>query len=166
MQEEIENKTVTLSVNTSKMTASVLKSALTKYLAYQKERARDKKLANARDGPVKPCGKQKLKDLVMQNQGVSSIEITEKNIKDFERVARKYGVDYALKKDRFSDPPRYLVFFKARDADALTAAFKEYTSKTERKRERPSVLKLLRKLKAKVFSHDKSKERKKEHGAR
>ena len=162
MQEEIENKTVTLSVNTSKMTASVLKSALSKYLEHQKA----KKSAKARDGPVKPCGKQKLKDLVMQNQGVSSIEITDKNIKDFERVARKYGVDYALKKDRFSDPPRYLVFFKARDADALTAAFKEYTSKTERKRERPSVLKLLGKLKAKVFTHDKSKERKKEHGAR
>lgn len=169
MQEEIENKTVTLSVNTTKMTASVLKSALSKYLAYQKERARDKKLAKSvksRDGPVKPRGKQKLKDLVMQDQGVSSIEITDKNIKDFERVARKYGVDYALKKDRFSEPPRYLVFFKARDADALTAAFKEYTAKTDRKRARSSVLKLLRKLKAKVFGHDKSKERKKEHGAR
>ena len=62
MQEEIENKTVTLSVNTTKMTASVLKSALSKYLAYQKERARDKKLAKSaklRDGPVKPRGKQR-----------------------------------------------------------------------------------------------------------
>ena len=166
MQEEVENRTVTLAVTTSKMTASVLKSALSKYLAYQKERAKDKKLAKARDGPVILHGKQKLKELVMQNQGVSSIEITDKNIKDFERVARKYGVDYALKKDSYTKPPRYLVFFKARDADALTAAFKEYTAKTDRKRERPSVLTQLRKLKAKVVSHDKSKERKKEHGAR
>ncbi len=162
MQEEVENKTVMLAVNTSKMTASVLKSALSKYLAY----AKDKKLAKARDGPVILHGKQKLKELVMQNQGVSSIEITDKNIKDFERVARKYGVDYALKKDSYTKPPRYLVFFKARDADALTAAFKEYTAKTDRKRECPSVLTQLRKLKAKVVSHDKSKERKKEHGAR
>ena len=162
MQEEIENRTVTLAVNTSKMTAQVLKSALSKYLAYQKE----KKSERARDGPVVPHGKQSVKELVGQNQGVANIEITDTNIRDFERVARKYGVDYALKKDRTITPPRYLVFFKARDADALTAAFKEYTAKTDRKRARPSVLKLLRSLKAKALTHGKSKERKKEHGAR
>ena len=65
--------------------------------------------------------------------------MTEKNIKSFDRVARKYGVDYAVKKDRSVSPPKYLVFFKARDADALTAAFKEFTAKTLRKKERPSM---------------------------
>ena len=63
-----------------------------------------------------------------QGDGVQNIEITDKNIKSFERVARKYGVDFALKKD--PEQGRYLVFFKARDADALNAAFAEYTAKT------------------------------------
>ena len=107
------------------MTANVLKSAISKYLAYRKEKKRE--------GPVKPCGKQSVKQLVGQNQGVSNIEITDKNIKDFERIARKYGVDFALKKDKTGDIPKYLVFFKARDADALTAAFKEYTPKVRKK---------------------------------
>ena len=114
MQEEVEQRTVTLAVNTSKMTANVLKSAISKYLAYRKEKAKQ--------GPVKPCGKQSVKQLVGQDQGVTNIEITDKNIKDFERIARKYGVDFALKKDKTGDIPKYLVFFKARDADALTAA--------------------------------------------
>lgn len=70
-----------------------------------------------------------MKQLIGQNQGVSNIEITDSNIKSFERVARKYGVDFALKKDKSGDIPKYLVFFKARDADALTAAFREYTAK-------------------------------------
>ena len=70
-----------------------------------------------------------MKQLIWQNQGVSNIEITDSNIKSFERVARKYGVDFALKKDKSGDIPKYLVFFKARDADALTAAFREYTAK-------------------------------------
>ena len=64
-------------------------------------------------------------------------------IKEFEKIARKYGVDYAVKKDRSSSPPKYLIFFKGRDADALTAAFTEYTGKKVRKAEkseRPSVL--------------------------
>lgn len=75
---------------------------------------------------------------------MTNIEITDGNIKSFERVARKYGVDYALKKDTSGERPRYLVFFKARDADALTAAFKEYTAKgVKREEQRPPLTVLL-----------------------
>ena len=49
------------------------------------------------------------------NQGVSNIEINDPSIRDFERIARKYGVDYAVKKDRSTSPPKYLIFFKGRD---------------------------------------------------
>ena len=158
MQEEVEQRTVTLAISTTKMTANVLKSAISKYLAYRKEKARQ--------GPVKPCGKQSVKQLVGQDQGVTNIEITDKNIKGFERIARKYGVDFALKKDKTGEIPKYLVFFKARDADALTAAFKEYTAKTDRKKERPSVLQKLRKFKEAAVDIATPKVRKKELDAR
>lgn len=154
MQEEVEQRTVTLAVSTSKMTANVLKSAISKYLAYRKDKAKN--------GPVKPCGKQSVKKLVQQDKGVTNIEITDKNIKDFERIARKYGVDFALKKDKTGEIPKYLVFFKARDADALTAAFKEYTAKTDRQKERPSVLQKLRKFKEAAVDIATLKVRKKE----
>lgn len=107
-----------------------------------------------------------IKKLVGQDQGVANIEITDKNIKDFERIARKYGVDFALKKDKTGEVPKYLVFFKARDADALTAAFKEYTAKSDRKKERPSVLKKLRRFKEAAADIDTPKVRKKELDAR
>ena len=137
MQEEVESRTVTLIVSGSKFTGRMLKDAISKYLAHRKE----KKLQKTRDSPVKPCGKQTVKELVGQNQGVSNIEINDPDIKSFEKIARKYGVDYAIKKDRSTSPPKYLVFFKARDADALTAAFTEYSSKKVKQQERPSVLK-------------------------
>ena len=140
MQEEVENRTVSLAIRSSKLTADVLKKAITKYLAYRKEKTKAKAV-------MKPTGKQTVKELIGQNQGVSNIEITEKNIKGFDRVARKYGVDYAVKKDTSGEIPKYLVFFKARDADALTAAFTEFASK-EKNREKPSVIKHLRDLKA------------------
>ena len=162
MQEEVESRTVTLAISTTRMTANVLKSSISKYLAYRKE----KKVEKARAGPVKPCGKQTVKQLVGQNEGVANIEITDRNIRDFDRVARKYGVDYALKKDKSGEIPKYLVFFKARDGDALTAAFKEYTAKTERKKERPSVLQTLRRLKEQAATIDTPKVRKKEIDAR
>ena len=138
MQEEVENKTLTLVINGSKFTGRMLKSAISKYLAHRKEVKHQK-----RQTDVVPHGKQTVKQLVGQNQGVSNIEINDPSIKEFERIARKYGVDYAIKRDRSSDPPKFLVFFKSRDADALTAAFNEYAGKKVKKASRPSVLKRL-----------------------
>ena len=149
MQEEVENRAVTLVISATKLTGRLLKAAILKYLASRKE----KRLQKARAAPEKPTGKQTVKQLIGQNQGVSNIEITDPSIKEFEKIARKYGVDYAVKKDRSSSPPKYLIFFKGRDADALTAAFTEYTSKKVKKAEkteRPSVLAKLSQFKEMV----------------
>ena len=160
MQEEIENRTVTLIISAVKLTARELKAGMDKYLSEKKSKAMEK----ARAAPEKPTGKQTVRQLIGQNQGVSNIEITDSNIKSFERVARKYGVDFALKKDKSGDIPKYLVFFKARDADALTADFKEYTAKEVRRasKDRPSVLEQLRALKAKLLTLTPDKSRSKD----
>jgi len=139
MQEEVENRTLTLVVNGTKFTGRMLKAAIGKYMAHRKEVKQRKN----RDGPVVPHGKQTVKQLVGQGQGVSSIELTDPSIRDFDRIARKYGVDYAVKRDRSSDPPKFLIFFKGRDNDAITAAFQEYAGKKVRKASRPSVLQKL-----------------------
>ena len=57
--------------------------------------------------------------------------------------ARKYGINYALKKDKSKDPPVYLVFFKGRDQDALNAAFREFSQKQIQKANKPSIHKRL-----------------------
>lgn len=66
------------------------------------------------DKPVQHHGKQTLKQLVKQNAGVSSIEITDSNIKAFESTAKKYGVDFALKRTRREARPATLCFQGAR----------------------------------------------------
>lgn len=158
MQEEIENKTVAFVISTSKLTAQVLKSVLTKYLAYQKQKSQ----VTTATSDIRPTGKQTVKQLVSQNQGVSNIEISDGTIKSFEHVARKYGVDYAVKKDISGEKTKYLVFFKARDADALTAAFSEYTAKSVKNKEKPSIIAMLRKLREQIAKADPSKVRNKE----
>lgn len=140
MQEDVENKAVTLAIKSVRLTGRGLKIAIAKYLAHRK----NKKLHKA------PTGKQTVKQLVGQGQGVTNIEITDGNIKSFERVARKYGVNYALKKDVSGEIPRYLVFFKAKDSDALTAAFKEYAAKEIKREKKPSIQEQLRKVQTKV----------------
>ena len=84
--------------------------------------------------------------LLRQNRGVSSVEISKTGIRNFERYAKKYGIDYAIQKDISEVPPRYLVFFKAPDADAFNAAFKEYSASLLNKVKRPSVLEKLHEL--------------------
>ena len=103
MQEELEQKSVAISIKAGKLTANLLKKAVEKALAEMEKSQKNPKIYK---------GKQSVKHLVRQGAGVSNIEITDGNIKSFERVARKYGVDFALKKDTTSQPPRYLVFFK------------------------------------------------------
>ena len=160
MQEEIENRTVTLIISAVKLTARELKAGMDKYLSEKKSKAMEK----ARAAPEKPSGKQTVRQLIGQNQGVSNIEVTESNIKGFDRVARKYGVDYAIKKDKSGEIPKYLVFFKARDADALTAAFTEYSGQKAKNKEKPSVIKMLRTIRAPEIAKDVTKVRNKDKG--
>lgn len=137
MQEEVEQKTVALVISAGKLTGRELKKVIVKLLAHLKDK---------KNHPDIPQGKQSVKQLAKQGQGMTSIEVTDQNIKDFERVAKKYGVDFAVMKDKHEVPPKYVVFFKGKDADAITNAFKEYTADMVKKAARPSVLAELRKL--------------------
>ena len=117
MQEEVENRTLTLVVSGTKFTGRMFKAAISKYMAHRKEKKLEKQ--RSRDAPVVPHGKQTVKQFIGQNQGVSTVESNDPDIKAFDRIARKYGVDYAVKKIKTPDKPKYVIFFKARDSDAL-----------------------------------------------
>jgi len=78
MQEEVENRTLTLVVSGTKFTGRMFKAAISKYMAHRKEKKLEKQ--RSRDAPVVPHGKQTVKQLVGQNQGISNIEITDPSI--------------------------------------------------------------------------------------
>lgn len=160
MQEEVNAKTIALCVQGAKVTSSALKVAMRKFLqelnkkdqVKQAEKAGQAKERGAakerqRQEKKKPHGKQTIKQLQEQGAQLTNIEITDNNIKSFDRVARKYGIDYSLKRDTSTDPPRYLVFFKSKDVDVMTAAFKEYAGVTlkEKEKQKESVRKKLQK---------------------
>lgn len=107
-------------------------------------------------------GKQSVKKLLGQNQGAANAEIDKDSIKDFERLARKYGVDFAVRKDKSVDPPRYIVFVRAKDADALDAICKEHQARSLSKKKHPSVLDQLKKFKQIVASIPKKVREKKQ----
>lgn len=133
MQDEVNTKVVALAIKGGKVTEQVLEKALKKFVE-EIEKAQQQA-----SRPKTYRGKQSIKHLVEQNASISNIEVTDGNIKSFERTARKYGIDYALKKDTSEQPPRYLVFFKGRDVDVMTQAFKEFSAKAVKQKEKPSI---------------------------
>ena len=90
MQEEITQGAVSLSVEAGKMTADLLQKALKKVLEEMQKKPSQRTLRQ---------GKQTLHQLKQHGASLTNIEITEQNIKAFSAVAKKYDIDYALKKD-------------------------------------------------------------------
>ena len=135
MQKEVQQRSVALTTKAAKLTGKGLALLM---------RAALRKLNKSVNAPKE--GKQSVKQL-SKGGSLQSIEISDDNIKAFEPYARKYGVDYALQKDSSSSPPRWCVFFKAKDTDALTTAFKEFSAKILTKtKEKPSVHDTMRKF--------------------
>ena len=137
MQEEVNEKTIALCIRGGKITADILKSALIK-LMRDMEKSRQKT-------EQKNLGKAEEKTDVIKHG--------------------KQSLDYSLKKDKSTQPPRYLVFFRAKDTDVMTAAFKEYTGATLQKGKKPSIRKRLQKAIERAAKHrEREKTKQKDRG--
>lgn len=145
MQEEVENKTLTLGINTTKFTGNVLKNAISKYLAHRKE----KKFQASRDSPdVKSFGKVSMTQLQQEYGDMRQIDVQDKGLRDFDRIARDHGVRYTVYK---TDKNHYQIFFKAPNEANMNAAFQKFAAlKVKKAERRESALGRLDKFKALV----------------
>ena len=183
MQEEITDKTINLCITAGRITAGVLKLAMRKFLndherkvnlkaqrknavKTEKKKVRVRAKEEKRLENRKPRGKMTMKQLVSKDDQLSTIPITDENIKSFDKVARKYSIDYTLKKDSSTDPPRYMVFFRAKDVDVMTQAFREYAGVSlKTKTKKPSVKqKLAKKAQEKINHRQRTRQKQKVRG--
>ena len=152
MQEEVTQRTVALCVEATKLSAGMLQQVMKKVLDEMQKGVTGHKTKLHH-------GKQTLRQLMKHNTGVSNIEITDQNIRAFSATAKKYGIDFALKKDTSGEIPRYLVFFKGRDADVITAAFREFSAKNLSREKAPSIRRKLEKAQDQSKTQHKEQER-------
>ena len=139
MQEEIDQKTIAIAIKGAKLTGTVLQAALRKFLQmYHKQQ----------NTPHK--GRQTMRQLSKHGASLSNIEITDDNIKAFDPIAKKNALDYTVKKIENTKPPTYLVFFKGKDVDVMTEAFREFTALRLKRERKPSVRKALSAAKSKA----------------
>lgn len=117
VQEYTSEKMIALEVRAVRLSVNELRETMKRFLASQNNR-----------GQRIYKGKQSFRHLVEGNGNgqLTNIEITDQNIKAFNRTAHKFGIDYALRKDSSVRPPKYLVFFKAKDNEVMTARIIKY----------------------------------------
>lgn len=108
-------------------------------------------------------GEQRVEESQLKCEGVGQTKVSV----SYHAVAEDWGemadseIDYSLKKVEQEGKTEYLVFFKAKDVDVMTAAFKEYTSETLKKQKRESVRQKLEKVKEELSNHRQLKKEKK-----
>lgn len=150
VQEEINNKQVALVQKGGKLTWALLLKAIKAYQQHQKNKQFNAKI---------PQGKMSVEQLAKKDQGMSALDLNDKDMKNFDKIMKKYGVDYAVMTDKKATPPVHTIFFKGKDADAINKAFADLTKDITKKQTRPSVLTELRKMIEKVKNtvHEKVK---------
>ena len=140
MQDEVNQKTIALSIRATKLTGRVLASALRKILEEGKKRHQK---------ALTPQGRQSVKKLMNHYGAKNSIPLVGAP-RQFDRIAKEFHVDYAFHK---VSPGHYLLFFKTGQADAMTAAFQKY---------RASILGQLRNLSEHIKSRPKERQKTRE----
>lgn len=149
MQEELERKMIAISVSASRLTAR----SLAKILA-----TIGKKIQAEHQKGLTPQGKQSVRKLMNHRVATNSLDLSG-STRQFDRVARKYNVDYAFHK---VEPGKYLLFFKAGQADAITACFGEYSKKVLAKSRRPSIRQQLKHFAEKARTQNRPQEKARE----
>ena len=156
MEEEVNQRVVSVAFNTGEMTAGVVARAMAGFIAAEHQRLNQH--AAERSNQPKH-GKMTIKKLMDQDAGAQKVELENIRLKNFDRIARKYHVDYAIKKDSGEDPPKYYLFFKARDKDVMGMAFKEYMDSVKKQKEKESMKEKIQKNKEKSKQLDMKRSR-------
>ena len=141
--EQVTERSVALAFRGVKLTGRMLAQAMRAFL-----RDRQRQPGKEADQNKSPQGKQSIRQLTRQGASLQNMEITDDNIRSFERTARRYNIDFSLKQDKSVNPPKWIVFFKSKDSAAMEAAFNDFTRRTLTKhKEKPSLLARLEKFK-------------------
>lgn len=109
----MSRRTIAVYVKAGKLTTRTLALAL---------RAAGRQIRKAHQAHQTPHGRQTVRKLMAHGANTNSAPVEAPAL--FDRVARKWNVDYAFYQVA---PDKHLLFFKAGQADAITACFSEYS---------------------------------------
>ena len=129
MQEEVEQRTITLAVSATRFTGRILKEAITRHVQSAK--------THSREHMSTKTGRVTMRQLQKQYGELRSVTVDDNSTRQFERIARKYHVQYKVYR---REKGKYQIFFKAPNDEAMQSAFQEYAAKKLHKAERQPIM--------------------------
>jgi hypothetical protein len=152
INEEMTQKDINLGVRIGSIAASELKKALEKLIAQLEEvKKNPPEQSKTPKDPELKHGKQTLKELHKHNDGLSSIELKDPELRRLQRELKKNDIDFSVVKD---GKGKYTLFFKGKNADEMTHAFKRYTEKTVARADKKAIKAELKAAKAQAKTLD------------
>jgi len=169
MQEEIVDKSVDIAVRVTNLTLSQILKGLDAIIKGLEKKSNENAHNTIKDTqtPKEPelkHGKQTLKQLHKHNEGLSTIDINKPNLRELHRAMKKADIDFSCVKD---GKGKYTLFFKGKNADEMTHAFKRYTEKMVERADEKSIkldLKIAKSL-SQALDKGRNKEKKRSKGA-
>ncbi|MFT9076332.1 DUF3801 domain-containing protein [Ethanoligenens sp.] len=155
MQEHVQERTVAVSVRALKLGGRGLLKLFGLLIRAHKQMLKDKATS----------GKMEYKDLVRLGSGVTGQEIHTEDTAILDKICRKHGLRYSLRKDITQTPPKWTLWCESKNVEVLQQVQKELASRLLKKKgknkDRPSLLEKLKKLKQFVKSANPAKVRNK-----
>ena len=144
LNDEISEKSITMAIRVSKITAAELKKIIDKLIAQLEQGVNE--AGKSIKTPELKQGKQTYKQLKRHHDGLTPLELTDPNLRFLNREMKRAKIDFSVAKD---GKGKYTLFFKGKDVDEMTRAFKKYTQKVvTRANGKPSINKTLAAAKA------------------
>ena len=170
INEEISQKEFGFAERIASMAFNEIKRYVEKKIDEHENAKKEAKTAKSHKLPEPKHGKMTLKELQKQGDGLSTVELKQPHLRLLKSTLNKHGVDFSAVKD---GKGKYTLFFKGKDADTVTHAFKDYTKKLVKLEKsigngKPSITAALDSAKklAKTLNAGRDKEKTKSRGAR
>lgn len=131
MEQEVNMKTTCIAIQSSEKVGQAFMRGLNGFVEKQKRVILSAGSTNKSAPNKEVAGKiVKVKDLRKDGSQVEYVDMGNDELKNFRKYARKYGVTYSMEKNKATDPPTYLIYFKAKDSTLINKAISEYVSDT------------------------------------
>lgn len=129
MEQEVNTKTICIMIQSAEKAGAVFERGLSKFIEEQKNlQSSNRQIKKSTKGTLQGGKTVRIKDLTKDGSQVEFVDMGKDSMKDFRRYARKYGVTYSMEKNKETNPPTYLMYFKAKDGVLINKAISSYVA--------------------------------------
>ena len=146
MEQEVNLKIACIAIQTTETASRAFIKALEGFTQKQMSFSDNRKTRVESEHKETEGRMVKVKDLRKDGSQIEFVDMGNDELTKFRKYARRNGVSYSMEKNNETDPPTYLIYFKAKDSVLINKAIKEYVNDKYKEAEKDKDNSLTEKL--------------------